>query len=194
MKRTFKWIFRKITQRGYFSSNDINHYLKYDYSFQMLKNFKNDQEPILTSVKIKFKEDLELGVSQSKVVSVFGKPKFVYKNKSIRGHSILFYKKIINGLKTNIIIHLYNDSFFLGIYFIKADLYEFKGILDQLKKEYSIGAATELQKNDIIEDGTGNFIKVDDYKYLALGFFNAQNRHYNDITSQILANKDIKTV
>jgi hypothetical protein len=194
MKKLFK-ILKRFTNklvnihRGKFTTEEINHFLKYDYSYQLLEDKDLQNASIVTEQEIKFKDNIEFGCDKKYIISILRRPQHVHYNRGIKGHQILFYKSMIDGNRTNSVLHLYNNKFFLGMYLIKANGEEKKEVISKLKDSYSIDETIGLKSK--IKDTIGNVIKIEDYNYLTIGYFDFKSPDFEKITKLILK-RDIK--
>lgn len=191
--KILKWFTNKLgdIHRGQFITDEISHFLKYDYSYQMLLDKDLQDTPIVTKRKIKFKDNLELGCNKKDIIFTLGQPQHIHHNRNIKGHQILFYKSMIDGNRTNTVMHLYHNQFCLGMYLIKVKQEEKKGVIERLKQNYGIEG--ELSYNSKIKDKAGNVIKIEDFNYITIGYFHFQNPDFQTIAEQILS-RDIKNV
>lgn len=191
--RILKWFANTFGggRLGQFTTDDINHFLKYDYSYQMLIDKDLHQSEITTDKIIQFKKNLALGCRKKDIISLLGHPQYLYHNKLIKGHQILFYKSMINGYRTNTVMHIYNNKFFLGMYLIKKKDVNKENILRKLREVYAIPFDIKFDYTSKIVDKVGNVIKIEDFNYLTIGYFDLQNPDFDEIANLILE-RDIK--
>lgn len=152
----------------YNSSNYYRENLQSRYTnLQTLSNFIpriNYQKPFNTPITIQFKGCIDFGMTEEETKAIIGKPLTHFINPAVPKHSVFFYKWHMGSYKTNVELHFYNNSFFLGVCALNSRIKnsDKEKIQTVLCEKYDVTHQTETNTKVIIADQYANTIVVND--------------------------------
>lgn len=111
------------------------------------------------NIPIIFRE-VKFGSDPETVAKILGKPRFVIENHGLSS-LIYFYKERVNNHRMLMQIHFWGKEFFYAGYtFRDENDYERKKIKNVLFDKYSVIGSGQLERQEHLEDASGNIITV----------------------------------
>lgn len=161
---------------------------------KILALFEMDADSFMFTHQPILFEQLEFGDSESKCISINGKPNFISKDfRGLSGHTIFAYRSFLLGNQALSQLHFINNEFFFGALTISANDSNTSSAVNRLLSEKYFGGRGLDQALNYIVDRGRNKIIYENYVNITLKYISGKVEHRQVIEHHIdLLNSEMK--